>query len=143
MQKNNMDSNDLECINSFGAIFKNEVILPKYNSKVSFRIEDIKSFVMIKRRTYLNNVYWFLLLTTINVGLIFFYFEENRFFIFCVVLFLSLIIVYFIKKYKYKIHVLLVHKDFEINVDGNFKKDAKEIVTLINKKIKKNKLKIE
>jgi hypothetical protein len=129
--------NNVEYINSFGALVPNGVLLHKYNESIPMDIDCIRKCSLYKvRKLHFN------FLVLISSIILFFLgfnklFFEIRIFLFAISS-LMFIAIPFIKIYKYHF-VILKQGDFiKIEIENYLKDDAKKLTSVINRKIKEN-----
>lgn len=132
------DINDLEQINSFGAIFSNNLIINNNNQKIIVRCEDIKKCYIKKTRNLKNN-YFFLFTISLSIYCFFTFTNIYLRLIFILSTLLSSLMLVIFKKYIYTFFLLTKIDFIEVQLNTNTKEDAKKIVSYIRSKRKNGK----
>lgn len=134
------ENSKLEYLNSFAAIFENELLLHMYNPRYRIDIETIQKIILTKKRILkLNLIFLFLGVVTIIFNFNFNEFYDQLFNITLLTFGTSLILIGLLqKKYRYKF--ILIKKDketIEIRIENNNLKEVKAIIKIMTKKLKK------
>ncbi|MGV9003273.1 hypothetical protein [Flavobacterium sp.] len=135
---------NLEYLNSFGAIFNNEIILHKYRNSNPIPLDSVLKIKFLKKRKLVVNYVFLFFAVAGAISLYKLQYPElitNV--IGCASVFLLFLLSFFLKNHEYK--VLLVTNNYQVNyivVEKYLKEDAKIIFQKIQKKINKQKKQI-
>jgi len=126
----------MQFFNSFGVIVHDGFYLNQYSKNI-ISFEDVKKVKMIKTRTYnLNILFVAMAFSVIAVTSIFNNQKEALVFCGYILSLLFFCLGFFYKKFKYQFIILNRNSNsFIVNVDDQFKNEAKKILFKINKKI--------
>ncbi|WP_162127903.1 hypothetical protein [Flavobacterium phycosphaerae] len=134
--------NHLEHFNTIGLLFQNRIYLNKNDELVQFDISEIRRIYFKKQRNIKNNSFLFMLSCIFATATVFLekYLEQN--YKLPLFLFSGMLLVYSLVKKSYRYEIFLItsnHNFTSIHVNAACKDQACELISLIKRKIKKNK----
>jgi len=130
----------LEFFNSYGLVFEDHFYLLRHNSSSYTSIENVKKMRLIKGREFQFNI----LILSLSFIMIYlsFLMSSNLLIVILLLRFVGAVFLFssfLFKKYTYRILLMTIdYQSVSIKVDADFSKEAKEIVSKINKKIELN-----
>jgi hypothetical protein len=132
---------NLEFINAFGAIFKNEFIINNNGTSTTLEFNNVKKVVMTKKRNLKWNYVSFLL--SIPFLLFYFFYLKDLLLVILMIIHSVVLIgsLFMFKVNDYKLIFFVEYDVIEIKVDPSYKNQAKTFINKINSKVKKAKSK--
>ena len=134
----NNDLNNLEYINSFGAIFSENTIINNNDKKIVINNDDIRKCFIKKSRNLKKN-YIFLSFLFISIYSYFIFPSITSKLCFIVISLISFFMFLYIKVYNYTFFMLTKMDYVEVKLNLNSKEDAKKIVSFLRSKRKNGK----
>ena len=132
----------LEFFNSYGLVFEDRFYLHRYNYSSFIDIDNLNKIKLVKKRKLSLNFFFFLIgLSILIFGLIY---SQNVLIVkgfSSLFSFVFVLLSFMYRKNDYTILMVTNNlQPLEIKVDNDFKSDAEEIISQINKKIELKKI---
>lgn len=135
--KDSLSVDTFEYMNSLGIIFNNEIVLHQYNSKIPINIKRIRRVFIEKKRSFLLNAC--LIITSILIFFAPLLFDSRYNYMLNVFFGSIILLVGFVLRIKnYRLILILENDISKIDLNKVTINEAKKIVSLINKKIKRS-----
>lgn len=120
------------CLNNFGVISEDKIIINFQNRIISIKLEEITKIIFVKRRKLHLNFFLFVIST---LSLIMVYYV-NLFFIYQLIIFsiglITLIMSYFFKSYEHKFVLIKKYDFFQFFIKKNLIRDVEDLVLKFN-----------
>jgi len=125
-----------EYMNRFGIILSNEIIIHQYNRAIPIRLENLKKLELKKIRKYRRNS--LCILIAFSMFAITFLFRFPQLYVISLFGLGTVLIItgLFVREYAYRLLIFQHHDFVALNIDKDYKDEAKSIASRINKKIK-------
>ncbi|MBP9793138.1 MAG: hypothetical protein KBC56_03980 [Flavobacterium sp.] len=132
-------SHRIEFLNSIGIIFFEYILLPNYKCRVPIYFKSIEKIKLVKKNSHIVNS---LCLVLAMLSFVLFFYSKTYLEI-ASVLTLCLVFLYAsfsVNKSKYRLVIVQSNLNFiELSIDKNYKAEAKNIVRLVERKLKHQK----